>query len=190
MPPTREELIEIAKRYWSSEPDVYEREEYSPESLRLYELWEQELAKIGQWWAFLKELRSELPGYIIGDGTATPDACFRCVAYLPQQPASPARDWVVVGCVSILAPVYTVYAVQFEYGETTRVCRVVDFDARRPEIRAPAEVIARRIEATFGVSALPREIAETPVPLYVEWKRPPETTLFHALFTNEPERLP
>jgi hypothetical protein len=66
----------------------------------------------------------------------------------------------------------------------------MDFDHRRPEIRAPAEVIARKIEATFGYSVLPREVAETPVPLFVQWKQPPETTLFHALFTNEPGSLP
>ena len=92
--------------------------------------------------------------------------------------------------VSILAPVYAVYGVRFEYGETTRVLREVEFDPRRPEIRVPAEVIARRIEAVFGFSALPREVAETPVPLFVQWKQPPETTLFHALFTNEPGSLP
>jgi hypothetical protein len=97
---------------------------------------------------------------------------------------------VVVGCVSILAPVYTVYGVRFEYGETTRVLREVTFDPRRPEIRAPAEVITERIEAVFGFSALPREFAETPVPLFVQWKQPPDTTLFHALFTNEPGSLP
>jgi hypothetical protein len=57
-------------------------------------------------------------------------------------------------------------------------------------MRAPADIVSRRLETTFGVSTLPREIAETPIPLYVEPKEPPNTTLFHALFTSEPESLP
>jgi hypothetical protein len=66
----------------------------------------------------------------------------------------------------------------------------MEFDPLRPETRAPADIIARRIEATFGANMLPREMARTPVPLYVQWKEPPETTLFHALFTSQPESLP
>jgi hypothetical protein len=54
----------------------------------------------------------------------------------------------------------------------------------------PASVVARKIEATFGCSVVPREIAETPVPLFIEFKAPPETTLFHALFTSEPSSIP
>ncbi|ATB44397.1 lyase [Cystobacter fuscus] len=186
---SREQLVSIAKSYWSSNDDPHSRQEISPEAERLHARWEQELQKINRWWAFLEGLEKELPGFSIGDATATPDACFRCVAY-PEGAPLPALRWVVVGCVSILAPVYTVYGVQFDHGETTRSLRKVEFDPRRPEIRAPAEVIARRIEAAFGFSALPREIAETPVSLFVQWKQPPETTLFHALFTNEPGSLP
>ncbi len=41
-----------------------------------------------------------------------------------------------------------------------------------------------------GSSKLPREVAETPVRLFVQWVEPPETTLFHALFSNEPDNVP
>jgi hypothetical protein len=57
-------------------------------------------------------------------------------------------------------------------------------------MRAPAGIIARRIVETFGAHALPREIAETAVPLFVDPQQPPNTTLFHALFTSQPERVP
>jgi hypothetical protein len=190
MSPSREQLISIARNYWPASGGYYLRQEIGPEAKRLYELWKQELEKIERWWAFLEELERELPEFAIGDATATPDACFRCVAYPAGNRPLPALRWVVVGCVSILAPVYTVYGVQFEYSDATRVFRAVDFDPRQPEARAPAEVIARKIEATFRFSALPREVAETPVPLFVQWKKPPETTLFHALFTNDPGSLP
>jgi hypothetical protein len=184
------QLISIARNYWPSSKDHDFKQEIGPELKRLYERWEQELKKIDGWWAFLEELENELPGFTLGDATATPDACFRCVAYPAKEHPRPDLRWVVVGCVSILAPVYTVYGVQFEYGEAARVFRAMELDPLRPEIREPAEAIARRIEATFGVSKLPREIADTPVPLFVQWKEPPATTLFHALFTNQPESLP
>jgi hypothetical protein len=190
MPLSLEQLISIANNYWSSDSQDYSRQEISPEAKRLHALWEQELKKMDRWWVFLEGLERELPGFTIGDATATPDACFRCVAYPAGERPLPALRWVVVGCVSILAPVYTVYGVQFQYSETTRVLKAMEFDPRRPEIRAPAEVIARRIEAAFGFNVLPHEMAETPIPLFVQWKNPPETTLFHALFTNEPGSLP
>jgi hypothetical protein len=190
MPLSLEQLISIAKNYWSSEGAPPSGQEFTLEATRLHARWEQELAKIDRWWAFLEGLERELPGFTIGDATATPDACFRCAAYPVGEQRLPALRWVVVGCVSILAPIYTVYGVQFEYGETTRTLKAIDFDGRRPEIRAPAEVIARQVEAAFESSPLPREIAKTPVPLFVQWKKPPETTLFHALFTNEPGTLP
>ncbi|HZH76981.1 MAG TPA: hypothetical protein VEY88_13190 [Archangium sp.] len=185
-----EQLIAIAGDYWPSAKDHDFRQEIGPEMKRLYERWEQELKKIDRWWAFLEELETELPGFKMGDATATPDACFRCVAYPAQEHPLPTLRWVVVGCVSILAPVYTVYGVHMEYGETARASRAMEFDPLRPETRAPADIIARRIEATFGADMLPREIARTPVPLYVQWKEPPETILFHALFTSQPESLP
>jgi hypothetical protein len=193
MTPSREQLISIAKKYWSANGDSYSRQEISPEARRLHALWEQELKNIGRWWAFLEELEGALPGFSIGDATATPDACLRCAAYPARERPLPALRWIVVGCISILAPVYTVYGVRFEYGETTRRFRAMDVEPRRsevPEVRATAEVIARKIESSFGFSALPREVAETPVPLFVQWKRPPETKLFHALFTNQPESVP
>ena len=48
----------------------------------------------------------------------------------------------------------------------------------------------REIEAAYGYSKVSREVAQTPVPLFVEWKEPPESTLFHAIFTNEPTSIP
>jgi hypothetical protein len=57
-------------------------------------------------------------------------------------------------------------------------------------MQSAADVIARKLEETFGVEKLPRELARTPVPLFVKWVEPPETTLFHALFTNEPDNVP
>lgn len=184
-----EQLLSIAKNYWRSDRYQHITQAMPPEAYRLEERWEEELQKVDQWHAFLGDLERALPGFTIGDGTATPDACFRCVAY-PEGRPLPPFDWVVVGCISILAPIYMLYGIEFERAGKVRLSSKVSFEPLPSQMRHPADVIARKIEATFGVTALPREIAETPVPLVVEWKEPPETTLFHALFSNQPESVP
>lgn len=185
-----EQLISIARDYWRPDKDYRLRQEKSPEDTRFEERWEQELKKVDRWHAFLRDLRQELPGFTIGDGTATPDACFRCVAYPVKGRPLPSFRWIVVGCVSILAPIYIVYAVEYDRVGRARLNPRVSFEPFPPEMQHPADIIARKIEETFGVSKLPREIAETPVPLFVQWVEPPETMLFHALFTNEPDNVP
>ncbi|AKJ00353.1 Hypothetical protein AA314_01979 [Archangium gephyra] len=65
----------------------------------------------------------------------------------------------------------------------------VFFDPLPPEMQALAEVVGRKIEAMFGAEALPRELAETRIPLIVEFLEPPATTLFHALFSTDPENV-
>ncbi len=102
----------------------------------------------------------------------------------------PPFDWMVVGCLSILAPIYIVYAVEYGRVETKRLNPRLRFEPFPPERQAVADVLSRKIEARFGASKLPRELAETPVPLYAQWVEPPETTLFHVLFTNEPDNVP
>ncbi|WP_257447191.1 hypothetical protein [Archangium lipolyticum] len=187
MAPSSEQLLSVARNYWPSSNEHYLEGEASPEIERLRERWEQELKKIDRWWSFLKELESELPEFTIGDATATVNASFRCIAYSGKD--VPKR-FAVVGCVSILAPVCTVYGLEFEDFEGTRTVHRIWFDPLPAEMQSPARVISRKLETTFGVSALPREIADIPVPLFVEWKEPPDTTLFHALFSSKPERVP
>jgi hypothetical protein len=186
MPLSSEGLLAVARNYWRSDK-AYDS---SPEHRRLTDLWDQELKKLGQWWALLDELKKELPGFTIGNATATPDACFRCAAYSAVDNQSDARRFIVVGCVSILAPVYAVYGVEYARVDNRRHNPRAFFEPLPSEMRHPADVISRRIEATFRVDALPREIVETRIPLYVEPVEPPNTTLFHALFTSEPESLP
>ena len=190
LPPT-EHLISIAREYWRPDKNYQLRQEKSPEDRKREARWAEELKKIDGWHSFLRDLRQELPNFTIGDGTATPDACFRCVAYPVKGRPLPPHHWVVVGCVSILAPVYIVYSVKYgRVGDRTRLNPRLDFEPFPPEMDLPARIIAKKIEETFGASKLPREIAEIPVPLFVKWVEPPETTLFHALFTNEPDNVP
>jgi len=190
MPLSSEHLLDIARNYWPSDKSYYLSQEHSPETKRLQELWEQELKKQSRWWAFLDELEQALPNFDIGDATAAGNTSFGCTAYPPNYRQMQRFRWAVVGCVSILAPVYIIYGVQSEYSGTKWSCGKVLLEPLPPEMQHPSSVIARKIEETFGVSALPRAIAETPVPLFVEWNEPPHTTLFHALFASQPERVP
>jgi hypothetical protein len=188
--PSTEELLAIARRYWRPDKEYHFRLDNSPETTRFQDKWEEAMPRMDEWWALVRELKQDLPDFSIGNITATCDSCFRCGAYAPRERPEEPRRWVVVGCMSVLAPVYTVYGVRFEYSGRKRVHEEAFLDPLPPEMRAPAEVIARRIENRFGVSALPPEIAATPIPLFVEPLEPPDTTLFHALFTAEPASVP
>ncbi|HEX5754632.1 MAG TPA: hypothetical protein VFZ09_51080 [Archangium sp.] len=185
MPLSAEELLSIVRNYFRLDKEFNYRPENSPEEDRFSEKWEQEIKKMEQWRVFLRELKGALPDFDIGNATATCTSCFRCAAYPNAQPTGSA----VVGCVSILAPVYTVYGVQYTYRGGERSHEVF-LDSLPPGMQVPAAIIARRIEAAFGVEALPHGIAQTPIPLIVEPQEPPTTTLFHALFLSQPERVP
>lgn len=185
-----EDLLAIARYYWPSTQDAYLKQEPSPEVTRLQYLWEQEPNRLDRWSGLLGELEEALPGFKIGDATATRDACFRCAAYPPGSNPPSSFRWVAVGCLSILAPVYIVYGVQLEYRGKERVSQRASLGPLPPETHHAADIIARKLEALFGASALPRELAQTRVPLFVEFKQPPETTLLHALFTSTPEGIP
>jgi hypothetical protein len=187
MPLSEEQLLAIARNYWRSDKEYDSRLENSPEYERLQALWERELKSPARWRGLLSDVRRELPDFTIGDATATLNSCFRCVAY-SDKGATPR--FAVVGCVSILVPLYTVHGVQYEVMEGKRQNARACFEPLPPEMRFPADVIAKRIEARFGVDAFPRELAEAPIPLIVHWKEPPRTTLFDALFASQPERIP
>jgi len=125
---TVEHLLSIARRYWPSDKEKYLHPESSPEVARFYALWEEELQKMERWGSFVRALNRNLPGFTLGNVTAPVDACFRCAAYPEKDFERPGFRWVVVGCLSILAPVYTLYGVQYTYSDTKRIGHKVFFD--------------------------------------------------------------
>ena len=189
MTPSSETLLAIAQRYWDSSQEHRLGQEVSPERRRLQQLWDAERKNMERWWAFLEYLKGSLPGFTLGHIVTTADASLRCIAYPPLLSPPPAHAWAVVGCVSILAPVYTVYGVEYEYIHGKRSGFKSHFKPDSPEMQPSARIIAHQIETSFGFSAVSHEVARTPVPLFVEFKEPPQTTLFHALFTSEPESI-
>ncbi|HYO74636.1 MAG TPA: hypothetical protein VEU33_52045 [Archangium sp.] len=193
MPLSAEDLLAVVRNYFRSDKDFNHRLESSPEYDRFSERWEQALEKMDQWRALLRDIGRALPDFDIGNITATSTSCLRCATY-PKNIIRPiSSSSAVVGCLSILAPVYTVYGVQSTYRYTDKGrerSEKVFLYSLPAEMQARASVIARGIETAFGAEALPREIAETRIPLIVEPQEPPDTTLFHALFISQPERVP
>ncbi len=191
---TVEELLDRVRNYWPVTFEWYERGEKAPENERRFALLKQAWQQHGkQWCAMVEELRQDLPGFSIREATAPSEACFRCAVRPPEEQKKPPLAQVVVGCMSMIAPVYTVYGLQYEYRPRKRPKMSNEqlfLDTLPPEMRGPADAIARRIEATFGVSRLPPEIAATPVPLSVNITFPPHATLFHALFSDQPDSVP
>ena len=183
-------MLALVRNYYRADRDFDLGLENSPEGERFLTRWEQEIEKMDQWDAFVDEVQAALPRFIVSNITSTCDASFRCAIYLRARTEPPPSRLVVVGCVSILAPVYAVYGVQYRIQDKRRHTEQVFLESLPPEMQAPAEVVARKLEATFGVTALPHELARTPVPLIVEFKEPPYTTLFDALFISQPDSIP
>ncbi|RKH00679.1 hypothetical protein [Corallococcus carmarthensis] len=184
MVPSIEKLLEIARTYWPSQEDP--NQEPSPEAHLLRALWNKKLEKPGPWDVLIEQLRNAFPENSVGNITTASDACFWCAIYPSHSREPPGLHWVYVGCASIIAPVYTVYRVQFEYGER-RTFRQLDLE---PPAVEPAVTMSRLMESTMDLSLLPPDIANHPAPVFVGWKSPPKTTLFHALFTSYPDNLP
>ncbi|NMO15287.1 hypothetical protein HPC49_09280 [Pyxidicoccus fallax] len=108
----------------------------------------------------------------------------------PENTPTPKHRWVAVGCLSILAPVYIVYGVELEYRGKERIGQKASLGPLPPDTHHAADIIARKMETLFGATALSRALAQTRVPLFVEFKAPPETMLLHTLFTSTPESVP
>ncbi|NOJ91749.1 hypothetical protein HMI51_02155 [Corallococcus coralloides] len=187
-----EELLAVARLYWGADQAYAFRQERSPEDLRYEALWAEKNKEGPRWGALIKKLGEALPDCNVWDYTpplANPSFGVLVYPHHEKIMHRPQKVWVVAGYLSILAPVYTVHCVRKEYlGNQLRSAKV--FLGPVPlELQGIADTVARHIEAEYGATALPLEIAQTPVPLYVNLMQPPETTLFHALFTSEPGNI-
>lgn len=190
LPPLAEDLIKIVRNYYNSSNAFHFTQESSPEENRRQAVWTQWIENREPWRAFRSRLRSELPNYMIGETYSSADGGPRCIIYPPKESRTPSANWLVVGCVSLLAPVYFVYGVECDYVEGRLRNDKASFEPPPSNMTLPAQVVARTIETSFGFSAVPREMAETPVHLFAGLLEPPSTTLFHTLFTNAPESIP
>lgn len=190
MPLSKDDLIEIVQSHYRSSNTFLFTLEPSLEENRRQALWSRWIENREPWKAFRAKLRSELPHYETGATYSSADGGPRCIIYPPRESLAPSSNWIVVGCVSLLAPVYFVYGVECNYAEGRLQNDRASFEPPPSSMALPTQIVARTIETMFSFSALPHELAQTPVPLYAGSIEPPQTTLFHTLFTNEPSSIP
>lgn len=195
MPYTQEQLISIAQPYWRNDRDYENTGKRSPEQQRLDERWAEELKRADWWHAFSARLRERFPDRSVGENPATCDTSWKYLVYGSLDDTLPGERFVVAGCVSLLAPVYAIYAVQYnnkrrKHADNVRSSYRLHLLPLPPEMDAVGTVMAREIEAYFGAEMLPCEVLEVPVPLIANFQEPPHTNLLHVLFTHEPCALP
>jgi hypothetical protein len=193
--PSTDELVAIVHRYYPTglDPDQ-QHETYlaSPEWQRYCDLWERvmRLEALPRWDEFRAALKKALPDCSFWDTTVPrTDGCRRLRVYLcpPEAPLGQPEYTVVVGLVSVLAPVYSLYESHY--------VRKSDGNYTRPRIRwlfsdqtVPyARVLADHVEEYFDCCPLPPEVGRIKVPDVkslgnVEFG---QQTLFELLFTED-----
>ncbi len=189
--PSKEDLLVLVQNFYASSGEALYTPVVGPETQRLHAVWAKRLEDMTPWNDFLDEVERALPGLIVGDTLSTSDGGLRCMLYPPKHSRAPQAHWIVVGCVSLLAPVYTVYCVErMHMGDGSRRDRAAAITHAPIRMQSSAQVLARKIEATFGATPISPEDAQASVPLFVGGREPSEATLFHALFTSDPEIIP
>lgn len=187
------ELMEVCRQYYPAGRTLDDHEHgASPEWQRFHSRWHEAMADRSRWLTLRSALEEAFPSVSVGDATAyTHDGGYRCCVY-----AIEPRDGVsleVVGCVSVLAPLYFVYGTQHRYrgGKRENPASAIFLDSLPEALSPPTSKVARAIESVFGYQALPVQLASVPIPgLCLDHFEPGRATLFRALFTLEPALLP
>ncbi|HEX2570008.1 MAG TPA: hypothetical protein VH877_10665 [Polyangia bacterium] len=193
--PSTDDLIATVHHYYpaGTSPEAGNPAYFSsPEWLRFCDLWERvmRIEALPRWDEFRAALKKALPDCSFWDTTVPrSQACRRLRVYLcpPEAPPGQPEYTVVVGLVSILAPVYSLYESHY--------VRKSDGNYTEPRIRwlfsdqtAPyARVLAEHIEEYFGCCPLPPEVGRIRVPDVkslgnVEFG---QQTLFELLLTED-----
>jgi hypothetical protein len=218
---TQEELVRIAHQYYPrgfppEEDDPREptpAHHRTPEHQRFMAAWEHAL-RWEAWGTFMEELRSTFPNYGIGGGTQPfVSACLRCQIYKTE----PQRDGDqlvtrVAAAVSVLAPLYVVYATtqrwhpqpQQERSHAATVNPAFRLRRSSPphltfeppsDLKPQAAALANLVERVLECRPFPLQLARVPLPgirigqLNILSSDPPPT-LLDALFSDDLANLP
>ena len=190
---TRAELIRIAHDHYPPGSTVFiDIDRSTPEFQRFSKAWKKALAW-EQWTSFLRELRAAFPGRPVGNVTQPSlSACLRCCVYLE----SPLPDGGQVltrlaGAVSVLAPLYLVYATVQHVQADGASTRPRFFLQPPDEIRPHTELLVQHIEREFDYRPFPLELANVPVPgRCVYYLNGGEPSLLDALLGRDLGNLP
>ena len=190
---TRAELIRIAHQHYPPGSTVFiDIDRSTPEFQRWSEAWDKALAW-ERWDSLLGELMAAFPGRPVGDVTQPGmSACLRCCVYLERPLPGEGRVLTrLAGAVSVLAPLYLVYAtVQHIRADDTRT-RPQLFLQPPDELRPHAELLVQHLERALGYQPFPLELANEPVPgRCVYFLNGGEPSLLDALLDNDLGNLP
>jgi hypothetical protein len=157
-------LVQLLRSYYptglSPEDPAYTA---SVEAQRRQRLLEDAQKDTSAWKAFIRHVREALPDCSLWDLTLlSHDPCYRLRVALPHQEPDEDRRDEVVCLLSLLAPVYVLYASHMLYTgpfmeQWTR------YPPLPPAFEACEAQLARLVEATFNATRLPNEVLFTPV---------------------------
>lgn len=190
---TRAELIRIAHHHYPPGSTVFiDIDRSTAEFQRFSEAWDKALAW-EHWASFLKGLRAAFPGRPVGNVTQPcMSACLRCCVYLESPLPEGGRILTrLAGAVSVLAPLYLVYAtVQHIRADGART-RPRFFLQPPDELRPHAELLVQHIERELDYRPFPLELANVPVPgRCVYFLNGGEPSLLDALLSDNLDNLP
>jgi len=189
-------LMELCRQYYPAGRTLDDHEHgASPEWHRFHSKWHEAMADRSRWLTLRSALEEAFPGASVGDATAyTHDGGYRCCVHaIGPRDRGDGVSLEVVGCVSLLAPLYFVYGTQHRYrgGRRDNPAADVFLEALPEALTSSASKVARVIESVFGYQPLPVQLASVPIPgLCLDHFEPGRATLFRALFTLEPALLP
>lgn len=190
------DLVELCRRYYPAGRTLDDHAHgASPEWHRFHAKWHEALADRSRWLLLRGTLEQAFPANSVGDATAyTHDGGYRCCVHAIEPPdKADGISQEVVGCVSLLAPLYFVYGTQHRYrgGKREEPAAIVFLDALPESLMPHAAKVARTIESVFGYQPFPARLASVRIPdLCLDHFEPGRGTLFRALFTLEPASLP
>jgi len=162
---TADALIQLLHRYHPS-GFLVDDPEYSAseEAQRLNRLLRETMKDMQAWNGFIQRLHEEFPGCPLWDRTLLQhDPCYICEIALPGMEMGGDRYDAIICLLSLLAPVYALYA---EHYLDTGPLREswLRFPPFPPEYQAHEAKLASLIESTFGFTRLTHEVLSTPVP--------------------------
>lgn len=163
--PSVQELIRVVHEYYPQGIELDDpRYKASAEAQRLQRLIEEAHANLSRWADFVAAVRQAFPGCIVWDKTYLwYDPCYHLHVALPGVVVGGRRFDTVACLLSLLAPVYAIYASHIDGNPAGRVARTC-YPPLPVAFQSHEQELARRIEETFGFVRLPKETLVVPMP--------------------------
>ncbi len=162
---TANALIELVHRYYPSGIDNEDpRYKSSEEAQRLSSLVQANTAPTPDWKDFIQQLHEEFHGCMIWDTTIPwHDPCRSCRISLPGFAVGLQQYDAIVCLLSLLAPVYALYASHSQEQASERR-HWIAYPPLPSEFHSHEAKLSGLIESTFGANRLPNEVLFIPVP--------------------------